>query len=110
MVQFSLATPLGIPVHDSDFEQTHRALQRTGRLRVGPRDDWHYEVRWIAPTLVRGDQPSTERLVVRRLPPPPVHGHGRNGFREPTIDRGPWVSAPSIVLPGLDEPHSLDLP
>jgi hypothetical protein len=33
MVQFRLATPLGIPVNDRDFHQTHHALERAGRLR-----------------------------------------------------------------------------
>jgi hypothetical protein len=42
------------------------------RVRIGARGDWHYQIRWIAPTLVRGDQPANERLVVRRLPPPPL--------------------------------------
>jgi len=49
------------------------------QVRVGPRSDWHYQVRWIAPTLVRGDQPGTQRLVVRRLPPPPAASQARDG-------------------------------
>src|SRR6266536_2836004 len=40
-------------------------------VRVGPRDDFHYEPRWIPPTWVRGDLHSTDqRVVVRRVPPP----------------------------------------
>jgi hypothetical protein len=33
MVQFSLVTPLGIPVQPSDFDLSHRELERTGRLK-----------------------------------------------------------------------------
>jgi hypothetical protein len=41
------------------------------RVRVGPRADFHYEPRWIAPTWVRGDLDSADqRLVVRRVPSP----------------------------------------
>ena len=47
---------------------------RTGhfrRVRVGPRDRFHYEPRWIPPVWVQGDtDKAAERLVVRRLPTP----------------------------------------
>ena len=40
-------------------------------VRVGPRNDFHYEPRWIPPTWVRGDLDSNDqRVVVRRVPPP----------------------------------------
>jgi hypothetical protein len=41
------------------------------RVRVGPRGDFHYEPRWIAPTWVRGDlDRADQRLVIRRVPSP----------------------------------------
>jgi hypothetical protein len=55
------------------------------RVRIGPRNDWHYQVRWIAPTLVRGDQPATERLVVRRLPPPPARNQHQDDLQDRAI-------------------------
>jgi hypothetical protein len=40
-------------------------------VRVGPRNDFHYEPRWIPPTWVRGSlERADQRLVVRRVPPP----------------------------------------
>jgi len=81
------------------------------RVRVGPRDDWRYQVRWIAPTLVRGDQPSTERLVVRRLPPPPARTQHRDDTERTVSDRQlRRADPPSAWLPSMDDPHSLDLP
>jgi hypothetical protein len=45
-------------------------------VRVGPRDDFHYEPRWIPPTWVRGDLAGADqRLVVRRVPPPATWAH-----------------------------------
>ncbi len=42
-------------------------------VRVGPRDAFHHEPRWIPPTWVRGNLDSTDqRLVVRRIPSPAV--------------------------------------
>ncbi len=41
------------------------------RVRVGPRASFHYEVRWIPPVWVQGDPDrATQRLLVRRVPPP----------------------------------------
>ncbi len=78
------------------------------RVRIGPRDDWHYQVRWIAPTLVRGDQPTTDRLVVRRLPPPPSSDHSRDRSegRTPEQQAPPRMhpSAPHVSIPHPDVP------
>jgi len=41
------------------------------RARVGPRRDWHYEGRWIAPTLVNADALTEMPTVLYRLPDPP---------------------------------------
>ena len=39
------------------------------RVRVGPRDDWHYEGRLIGPTVVNPDQPAaTSTVRTRRVP------------------------------------------
>jgi len=49
---------------------THLRRGHWRRVRVGPRADWHYGGRWIAPTVVNaaaGDAPD----VLYRLPPPP---------------------------------------
>ena len=49
-------------------------------VRVGPRNDFHYEPRWIPPTWVRGDLDSADqRLVIRRVPQPATWA-----LREPT--------------------------
>jgi hypothetical protein len=51
---------------------THRRRRHWRRQRVGPRDDWRYERRLIAPTIVNpGHQPVDNPLTVYRLPPPP---------------------------------------
>ncbi len=82
------------------------------RVRVGPRNDWNYDVRWIAPTLVRGDQPAGERLVIRRLPPPPAWNRTPHFFDPQALDpQASSRSGPSPVsLPGPDGPHALDIP
>ncbi len=82
------------------------------RVRVGPRNDWHYQVRWIAPTLVRGDQPAVERLVIRRLPPPPTWNPPRDIPHQQTLDRRVSLRAdpPAASLPGPDDPHALEIP
>jgi hypothetical protein len=49
MVQFSLATPLGIPVQPSDFDLSHRALERVGGLKDVNRP----AVRQVIDSLVR---------------------------------------------------------
>jgi hypothetical protein len=52
---------------------THRRRRHWRRQRVGPRDDWRYERRLIAPTIVNpGHQaPVDAPLTIYRLPPPP---------------------------------------
>ncbi len=50
---------------------THLRRGHWRRVRAGPRAEWHYEGRWIAPTVVNsatGDAPD----VLYRLPPPPT--------------------------------------
>jgi hypothetical protein len=81
------------------------------RVRVGPRNDWHYQVRWIAPTLVRGDQPAADRLVIRRLPPPPgpspTPDIPERHFPDP---RAPSPAPyPPLAVPAPDDPRGLDL-
>ena len=66
------------PRAERDGPTTHRASpiphMRSGHfrnVRVGPRNDFHYEPRWIPLTWVRGDlDGADQRLVVRRVPPP----------------------------------------
>lgn len=41
------------------------------RYRVGPRDDWQYEPKWIPPLLVNPGAAGTQRITVYRLPIPP---------------------------------------
>jgi hypothetical protein len=79
------------------------------RVRVGPRNDWHYQVRWIAPTLVRGDQPAADRLVIRRLPPPPAPSPTpdipERHFPDP---RAPSPAPyPPLAVPAPDDPRGL---
>lgn len=54
--------------HASPAEHPRRPHWK--RVRVGPRDDWHYERRLIDFTIVNPGHTSTQ-LTVRRLPPPP---------------------------------------
>lgn len=51
---------------------THRRRGHWRRQRVGPREDWYYERRLIAPIIVNPGGPSDDRLTIYRLPPPPV--------------------------------------
>lgn len=44
------------------------------RYRVGPRDDWQYEPKWIPPLVVNPGGPGPQRVTVYRLPIPP-EGH-----------------------------------
>ncbi len=58
-------------------------------VRVGPRDGFHHEPRWIPPTWVRGNLDSTDqRLVVRRVPPPAVWAQPEVGDGRPGADSG----------------------
>ena len=41
------------------------------RVRIGPRGGWHYEGRWIAPTLVNANEATEIADVLYRLPDPP---------------------------------------
>src|SRR6266542_1118506 len=49
MVQFSLVTPLGIPVQEGDFDSSHRQLERAGGLKDVNRP----EVRKVIDSLLR---------------------------------------------------------
>jgi hypothetical protein len=61
------------------------------RVRVGPRASFHYEVRWIPPVWVQGDPDrAAQRLVVRRLPPPPTW------TQPPTRPPGPGEQRPAL--------------
>jgi hypothetical protein len=90
------------------------------RVRVGPRNDWHYDIRWIAPTLVRGDQPVPDRLVVRRLPPPLMPRSAGDLSEQPTRGQQdlPLIGEPGAhvskyhgqgPLPGPDDPYPLSI-
>jgi hypothetical protein len=81
------------------------------RVRVGPRNDWHYDIRWIAPTLVCGDELQGDRLVVRRLPPPPASRPApdipeQQAVDPPSLRSGP----PAVSFPSPDGPYCLDVP
>jgi hypothetical protein len=88
-------------------------------VRVGPRNDFHYEPRWIPPTWVRGDlENSDQRLVVRRVPPPATwarrdpNSSGRrieDGHPDPGDGRPPRAPH-DVPLPDLrhDDPFDID--
>lgn len=64
------------PETSDDTGRTVRPHLRRGHwrgVRVGPRDDWHHEPRWIAPTVVAGDPGDVDhsRETIYRLPDPP---------------------------------------
>lgn len=47
---------------------THLRAGHPRRVRVGPRDDWRYEVRWIPPTVVNPGNDADDRVRVYRVP------------------------------------------
>jgi hypothetical protein len=51
---------------------THLRRGHWQRYRLGPRDDWHYEPRWIPPVVVNPGVSSGGRVTVYRLPTPPA--------------------------------------
>jgi hypothetical protein len=59
----------GAPTGRTVEPHTRRGHWR--HTRVGPKDDWRYEVRWIAPTIV-GNADSDQRPGVYVLPEPDV--------------------------------------
>jgi hypothetical protein len=98
-------------------------------VRVGPRNDFHYEPRWIPPTWVRGDlEGAHERLTVRRVPPPATWAqrepegsrHRSVGDRiEPDDGRAARHDSsdvpaaphdPQLSPPRHDDPFDLDMP
>jgi hypothetical protein len=74
-------------------------------VRVGPRNDFHYEPRWIPPTWVKGNlDPADQRLVVRRIPPPATWTHpDRNAASRRVEDEHPQpgASATTPRHPGM---------
>jgi hypothetical protein len=56
------------PARSSPVTHTRRGHWR--RVRVGPRDAWHHEGRWIAPTVVNPGGPVRRSVTVYRLPVP----------------------------------------
>ncbi len=54
----------------AEFHSTRRSHFRRGyfaRRRIGTREDWHYEKRWIKPTFVHGSTAIVTERRVRRL-------------------------------------------
>jgi hypothetical protein len=49
---------------------THNRRGHWRRVRVGPRDDWHFEGRWIPPTVVNQGKSPSRVITVYRLPVP----------------------------------------
>lgn len=49
------------------------------RYRVGPRDDWQYEPKWIPPVLVNPGAAGSQRITVYRLPIPPDGRDNKGG-------------------------------
>ncbi len=91
---------------DSPHDQPSRASPiphlRSGhfrRVRVGPRDRFHYEPRWIPPVWVQGDAAkAAQRLVVRRLPAPAAWARARRGV-EPASPGSPTIRDPQEPSP-----------
>lgn len=55
---------------DATAPATHLRRAHWHRYRVGSRDGWHYETRWIAPVVVNPGGPGPRRTTVYRLPEP----------------------------------------
>jgi hypothetical protein len=117
------------PRAERDGPSTRRASpvphMRSGHfrnVRVGPRNDFHYEPRWIPPTWVRGDLDDAEqRLVVRRVPapttwtsPPSADRRVEGDHLEPRLQATgpppPLLDEPSPPVLGRDDPFQPGLP
>jgi hypothetical protein len=98
-------------------------------VRVGPRNDFHHEPRWIPPTWVRGNlDGADQRMVVRRVPAPATwaqrdlnpssrrigddHAAAGDGtiVRHPSTDAVAAPHAPPLPDARHDDPFHLDLP
>jgi hypothetical protein len=83
----------------------HDRRGHSRRVRIGPRDAWHYEQRWIPPVRVLGGRPQlASPLVVRRLPAPsgPSDGSLRDHPPGP-VDRPGLIDPPEeLAGPGID--------
>ncbi len=59
--------------HPHASPRPHARIGHYRRVRIGPRADWHYEIRWIPPVGVLGydlNSVDPQQMVVHRLPPP----------------------------------------
>jgi hypothetical protein len=83
--------------HASPLTHLRRGPWR--RQRIGAKDSWHYEGRWVRPTLVNPEGPTRPRQRVYRLPVPPAKD------ADATLEgRGRAPDASSTVGPGSGEP------
>jgi len=57
---------------------THLRRGHWRRQRVGPRDTWHYEGRWIPPAVVNPSGPPNRTVTVYRLPTPDTPAASRH--------------------------------
>lgn len=81
------------------------------RVRVGPRDHFRYEPRWIPPVWVQGDaDKATERLVVRRVPQPAAWDQPRRGLELPPPGSPTPQGPPRLPHDPHDGAVGLDLP
>jgi hypothetical protein len=83
----------------------HDRRGHSRRVRIGPRDAWHYELRWIPPVRVLGGRPQlAPPLIVRRLPAPsglsdrPLSDQPLRPLERPTLA----VSPEGLAGPGID--------
>jgi hypothetical protein len=83
----------------------HDRRGHSRRVRIGPRDAWHYEQRWIPPVRVLGGRPQlAPPLIVRRLPAPSgPQGHSLNDDPLRSLDRLTLSVSPELPAePGID--------
>lgn len=80
----------------------HDRRGHSRRVRIGPRDAWHYQQRWIPPVRVLGGrQELAPSLIVRRLPAP--SGPGERALRDqPLRPVDPSVPPQELAGPGID--------
>src|SRR6266516_3652185 len=83
----------------------HDRRGHSRRVRIGPRDAWHYEQRWIPPVRVLGDrQQLAPPLTVRCLPAPssigdrPLNDDPLSSLGRPALS----VSPEELAEPGID--------
>jgi hypothetical protein len=97
--------PVAEPPGQRASPRPHDRRGHSRRVRIGPRDAWHYEQRWIPPVRVLGGrQELAPPLTVRRLPAPAdlAARRLRDELPRPTDRPGLSVAPQELPGPGIE--------